>query len=289
MKEFNINLNDATQENKKSKDCDTSFINFIIERMTGEANIKLINHVWTKYKIDLDRVDGNGCTPLLTAISEKKPALAIWLLEKGASVHWPTDPLPLFHAVTHHFSDKVSNEFTDIILAYGADINKFTAFETDERICTPLMVAAKKSPIDMVKYLVMRGAKADLENADGFTALHWAINASQCETIEFLAKHVDVNKSHKNGLSLLIYAITTQYNVNPIASLLKAGADVNQIEPNTLKTPAMMACTLSDFIFLEELLKYNVDLKARDNKGNSLVYHFVAKFKAHHNFSSKGK
>jgi ankyrin repeat protein len=78
--------------------------------------------------------------------------------------------------------------------------------------CTPLHCAAGRGHCDAVKLLLKRGATVDATDADGWTPLHWAADASDCgahdtlSTVDMLLKHgatVDV-VDHSNRTPLML-------------------------------------------------------------------------------------
>lgn len=54
------------------------------------------------------------------------------------------------------------------MIEYGADVNEFSSG------MTPLMVAARYNKVEIVKFLLAHGAKADSKDDKGFTALKYA-------------------------------------------------------------------------------------------------------------------
>lgn len=54
------------------------------------------------------------------------------------------------------------------MVEYGADVNEFSSG------MTPLMVAARYNKVEIVKFLLANGAKTNLKDEKGFTALKYA-------------------------------------------------------------------------------------------------------------------
>ena len=99
---------------------------------------------------------------------------------------------------------------------------------------------------------VMKGNKAELgaflqrhldvnaPQADGTTALHWAVYHDDLETAELVIRAGgNPRATNREGASVLSLACING-NAAMIARLLKAGADVNERLPNG-ETPLMMA------------------------------------------------
>lgn len=63
---------------------------------------------------------------------------------------------------------------------YGADVNEMS------NGLTPLMFAARYNKIEILKYLLEKGADKDLKDERGNTALKYAENSKSVEALEFL-------------------------------------------------------------------------------------------------------
>ncbi|WP_166923869.1 ankyrin repeat domain-containing protein [Flavobacterium poyangense] len=64
------------------------------------------------------------------------------------------------------------------IIEYGANVNKIV------RDMSPLMLAARFNKVEIIKVLLSSGAKPNVENEKGFTALDYA---KYCNSIEAIA------------------------------------------------------------------------------------------------------
>jgi ankyrin repeat protein len=87
---------------------------------------------------------------------------------------------------------------------------------------TALAYAIKKKNIDIVKYLLNKGANVNAKsNEEGFTPLMTATVLGSAEIVKLLlaTKHIDINAKDKDGLTAMMYAKKTGYF--EIASLLK--------------------------------------------------------------------
>lgn len=63
---------------------------------------------------------------------------------------------------------------------YGADVNEMS------NGLTPLMFAARYNKIEILKYLVEKGADKQIKDERGFTALKYAENSKSTEALAFL-------------------------------------------------------------------------------------------------------
>jgi hypothetical protein len=93
------------------------------------------------------------------------------LIASGADPNAPSggnDWTPLMHAIHKH-----QNASIPALIDGGADPNRASASGV-----TPLMMAAGYGYDDTVRLLMQRGAKAALKNADGESALDWALTGA---------------------------------------------------------------------------------------------------------------
>jgi ankyrin repeat protein len=142
---------------------------------------------------DKDRPNPDGMTPMLMALDNGHPDIALYLLQRGANPHtWDWwGRTPLYAAVTMRGSvdsrpgprPPVSLEFINALLDAGVDPNPQLAFKEpsrggrDNRFrddllttgATPLLRAAQTFDNDVVRVLLAHGALVDLPNASGVT------------------------------------------------------------------------------------------------------------------------
>ena len=142
---------------------------------------------------DLDKPNPDGMTPMMMALDNGAPAVAQYLLDRGASPHtWDWwGRTPLYVAVTMRGGPDSrsgprppeSLAFIKSLLAAGVNPNPQLAFKEpsrggrDNRFrddllttgATPLLRAAQTFDNDVVRELLARGALVDLPNASGVT------------------------------------------------------------------------------------------------------------------------
>jgi uncharacterized protein len=142
---------------------------------------------------DVERPNPDGMTPMMMALDNGFPAVAHYLLERGANPHvWDWwGRTPLYIAVTMRGGvdsrsgprPPESLAFIKALLDAGVNPNPQLAFKEpsrggrDNRFrddllttgATPLLRAAQTFDNDVVKLLLARGAKVDLPNASGVT------------------------------------------------------------------------------------------------------------------------
>ena len=114
---------------------------------------------------DVDAKCLNGTSPLLLALDNLEPEIAELLLKKGTDASSLTvgerNEQALAIATTHDYVDVAI-----LLIQKGADVNERHRFGF-----TPLMQAAKRGHVKILKALIDAGANVDAEDKDGNTAL----------------------------------------------------------------------------------------------------------------------
>ena len=127
------------------------------------------------------------------------------------------------------------------LIENGADVNGVS--EDDKS--TPLMNAAGNSQRDVVTFLIEHGANVDLQDEDGFTALHYAC---------FDSAYIDVGEM--------------------LGCLIENGADVNA-RTNEDCTPLMIACDNDHVYAVKFLMEHGANVDHQDRDGRTAVHHAV--------------
>jgi len=179
-----------------------------------------------KRKANIEIVDKLGSTPLLTAAVRIDPDMVEVLAEAGAAVNVKSTVNPLVTPMVfaagnpNPLEHKKSVSIIKCLLDHKGDINFPSANGT-----TPLMAAAQKSDVsdgyDRAALLIGRGAKLDMANDKGETALMLAAGAGNEKLVKLLVdKGADVNKKNGAGETVVNYA--SRAGGKNTASLLEA-------------------------------------------------------------------
>jgi cytohesin len=151
--------------------------------------------------------------PVLLAVGNHIPIITRLLLEAGANPNGDTNSpyRPSFYSLNNSGKDAPDLQ---VLLEHGADPNaknrqgQTPLFLTTNSILvhllidhkadvnernkygeTPIMLATGECAADFIKTLVEAGAKTDLQDTNGNTALHYAAYNAQPESVAILLKH----------------------------------------------------------------------------------------------------
>ena len=126
-----------------------------------------------------------------------------------------------------------------------------------------LLDAAKGGDSRAARTLLARGADANAVEADGSTALHWAVENDDPElTRALLAAGARVGVANRHGIAPLHLAATNG-DAGIVQQLIAAGADVNGATPGG-ETPLMMAARTGNPETLEALIARGAIVDARE-------------------------
>ncbi len=202
----------------------------LMEDVSAEGNTDALIQALVKAGANVNAQDKQGQTALLMAcFTDGKRDVAKLLLKNGADPNIKSldGDLPLQMAILAKDADLLK-----ALLDSGADPN-LTFFKG----CTALTLAlgiGEETSMPIVKVLLKAGAKLELRNSDGETALLAALNANAPLSIVKLLidEKADVNAQFPTndtvfpGYTPLMMAIADKDAKEVINLLLKAGADV---------------------------------------------------------------
>jgi len=123
--------------------------------------------------------------------------------------------------------------------------------------------AAKAGDFAAVRALVAQKANVNLPEADGMTALHWAVRANDLPTVQLLIRAgANVNAASRYGMTPLLFA--AQNGVPAVvAALVKAGANPNAGMPEG-ETPLMAAARTGSADSIKLLVETGAKIDAKE-------------------------
>ena len=151
----------------------------------------------------------------------------------------------------------------EYFLARGVDINT-----TECNGITPFYAAVEgNADINMLKFLVDKGANVNVKDNIDWTPLHTAAVRSKIDVVQFLIeKGVDVNVKNSLGRTPLHEAAgSDKPNIDVFMCLIASGADVNT-KDNEGRTPLHDAVMFNHKI-VKYLIDQGADVNAKDNDG----------------------
>jgi RNA polymerase sigma factor (sigma-70 family) len=164
-----------------------------------------------------------------------------------------------------------SQRMIDLLRLYGVD----EPIQLDGDPSWRLRQGAKLGNLKIMEEAIRDGADVNSTDQDGNPAIFWAIFKRNVPAARLLLEHgVSVNTVNaKNGMSLFIATFGWDYPgmVKFREDLLKAGADPNYARPSDGKTTLMSAVWHEPTTQMKLLLKYGVNVNARDKSGRTIL------------------
>lgn len=125
--------------------------------------------------------------------------------------------------------------------------------------------AVMKGDTAAVRALLQAKADVNAPQADGATALHWAVYQNDADTVDLLIRAGGANAkaANRDGATVLSLACING-NAAIIDRLLRAGADPNERGP-TGETPLMLAARTGNVDAIKVLLGRKANVNAKEN------------------------
>jgi ankyrin repeat protein len=123
--------------------------------------------------------------------------------------------------------------------------------------------AAHDGNADLVRTLLKQHADVNAPQADGMTALHWAVRANDADTVQALLRAgANAKAANRYGITPLSLAATNG-NARMIETLIKDGADPNAALPEG-ETILMTAARTGDEASVRMLLAHDANVNAKE-------------------------
>ena len=207
-------------------------------------------------------------SPLQTAVSYNQQAAVHFLINRGADVnyHDHNDWTPLLNAI----AAPDANEYTvRMLIAAGAQVNA----ATEQFNTTPLISAASRGLVDIVRLLLNNSALVDAQNIEGTSALYLASEMGHFATVTALLDHgADPNLPADNGYTpQMIAAKNKHWQV--VEALRGTNGAVDSHEQSEMDGALIEAARLNNTEVVQMLLDRGADAFHADTNGETaLVY-----------------
>ena len=206
----------------------------------------------------LDANDKYQQTPLEIAASEGEINVVAYLLQRGADPNVQNIEL----ATPLHYAS--ANDVVEALLEKGAIIDANDKYQQ-----TPLHNAARDGRIDVLAYLLQRGANPNAQNVDGWTPLCIAAEVDQVGAITtLLEQSADVNINAQTSIGFTPLGIAISKDNTEIARLLiDRGADINTQSEG--QTPLGVAVLYKYIEIARLLIDRGADINVRNEYGET--------------------
>lgn len=218
----------------------------------------------------VNAADVQGFTPLLYASKEGHDDVALDLLRGGADgAAASSDGWTALHGAAEHGLHRLA----EFLLLLGEPRPAVDVATSDGT--TPLMVAAFRGRLAVVRLLLQHGAAVNKRDGTGLTALMAAASQGDTDMVRhLLSAGARPNMAMKDGnTALILSAINGNGDIPPL--LIAAGAAVNQAN-RAGNTPLLLASYVGNLRVVRQLLEAGADVNKTDRKGTSPLMAVVA-------------
>ncbi|KJV55052.1 ankyrin repeat domain-containing protein [Orientia tsutsugamushi] len=224
-------------------------------------------------------------TPLHTSVEHKQEEITKLLLERNANVTLQDNNgnTPLHVAARNH-----DLKTTEILLSYG---NAIVDMQNNKGQ-TPLHLAStrpythqgassllSKESLSIAQALLTHGAKVNLQDGDGNTALHYATNSFHHKEITEILLNHGANVNAQNDLGDTALHRAAKNGLLPtVVCLLKSGASVHLKGENG---NSVLHCAAQgrgpNESIVKAVLHHGADVNARNNNDSTPLHHAAEK------------
>ncbi len=225
------------------------------------GNKELVSALLDTHQLPLDSMGSRKQTPLQVACLSGHKELAIMLIQMGASLQTREDS-----ALPYACSSGNVELVKELIDTFKCQIEERVNYKM-----TALEAACNAGQINVVEFLLERGASLTNNNAHGQTPLHHACESGNTELVARLIEKYKypVNARDYGDLTPLHHAI--RYSIiEVIQTLLEHGADVHT-QDEYGNSPLSEAYDRNNKELLRELIRHGVDPSKTTSCNSSLV------------------
>lgn len=157
-------------------------------------------------------------------------------------------------------------DIVDFLLEKGAD-----PLIGDNEGSQSLHNAAVGGHLDVVKRLMKAGITPDLQDDNGVNALHFALNYRRFQVADYLIDHTkDLEIRNNNGWTAMLYAVIAG-DQKCVEKLIKRGAKVNA-RTNSGLVPLHSAASYGNYNIFKLLVDNGADIHAKNDDGQTPIF-----------------
>jgi ankyrin repeat protein len=183
---------------------------------------------------DIEELDGKGRTPIAHAFNRNQFSIVGHLLEHGAS----TEPLRAI-ATSSDLQEKLrgaidsgNEEVVSLLLDMGVAFND--RLPASPHGMSPLLYAAYKGKLPVVKLLLKKGADIQARDNEGWTVLHCAADSEDAELVQYLLDNgalelLDITATSNTPGDTPLHVAASHNRLPVVKILVERGAHVNQV------------------------------------------------------------
>ena len=176
----------------------------------------------------------------------------------------------MFDGVSYAFLEKVNNTtMMHIMEKKGNEVDKLTH---DGR--TYIFWAAYKGNLEMMKWLVNRGAKANIEDSHGYSVLNFAAIAVQSETALYdflLDNKADIHSTNRSGANALLLVASAAKDETILNYFVDKGLTFESVDDNG-NGIFQYAAKGGNIDLLKALHARGADFKMVNKKGENALF-----------------
>ena len=242
---------------------------------------------------DINASTADNCTPLMIAIEKGNINVATFLIEHGANVDLKDDrgDTALHYAISRYILHNCNDSLKvcSCLIKHGADVNGCNNNKGPNNRRTPLMIASRYGRVDVMTLLIKHGADVNIQDKEGETALHYAVDRhtplmlgsryGQVDVMTLLIKHgADVNLQDKNGETALHHAVDYAVDIDSDVScealrcLIENRANVDAVSNNGCTSLMKAIPEASVVTFLTE---HGANIDLQDKNGDTALHYAV--------------
>lgn len=234
--------------------------------LSSSFRFEMMKYLVEKGGADKNKANKEGETPIYIACSKEDITTVQYLLESGANPNLATNSgqTPLGISA---FRGNL-NILTLLIEKAKVDVDQYLNAEGE----TSLWSACCGGRIDVVRFFIERGAKADLANFFGQTPLYIASKFGRLPIVKYLLENVKDSQQQLNQIDLdghtPLFVAVERKRIDVVRYLIeRPGIDINK--PNKKKQSPLFVACLEDLTIVQMLVEKGADLNQKDQDGKT--------------------